>query len=773
MKNHKIRFSDISRQNLNLRESLFTLSNTYMGMRGVEDEIPDGSLPGCYLAGVFNQSESLVSEIVNFPSMLGVYIVLEGQKICLNNAKTLSYERVLDMSENRVERTVVFETTGGARFQVHSQRFLSHFDVHCGAVEYTVTPLNFSGPLEICSEIDASKPSRLGGYSYDESIQHYVLEQINDPFEEDQYLCVRLRDSGELVDFASHFTVLNDNAINRRRKLFGARSVETIKVQAIEGKSLLFRKMFVVVDSRNVRVERLRSLSSGKLQRLKVNGFAAELQRSNEILAQKWQHANVEIDGDDAIDQAVRFNVHQLISLGHDESADFAIGAKGLSTEIYGGHYFWDTEIYLVPFYLYTNPAVARNLLLFRYHTLDKAKARAADQGWRGCLWPWQSDANGNEGIRQTVLDNGVIERRAILDQYHIVSDVAYASFRYLSQTGERSFFVRYLTPLIVEALRFWQSYLEAHNPGNPETLHIPKVMGPDEYHVNVDDNFYTNYLARYVFSEFFSFWKNCSDKERFDIGRDNHLDEVELDSLQNVGRRIYLPKPREGVIEQFAGYFDLRDMTITRFSEKGLPVYPHEEVGKGLDHAEQQDAYQQDATTTQLIKQADVVLAFCLNPSDFDAEIVEKSVRYYLDRTLQFSSLSPGNYGLAAALAGYREDAQRLFKICAFMDLNDIKNETAKGLHTACHGSAYQNVVEGFAGISVRNGIIEINPRLPDGWRKIRVPFFCNRNRFVADINKDGWSIKPLQPATFAVRNGHEIMHFTNHTDPVSGLGA
>jgi len=207
----------------------------------------------------------------------------------------------------------------------------------------------------------------------------------------------------------------------------------------------------------------------------------------------------------------------------------------------------------------------------------------ARDAGFgAGCLWPWQSDDAGEEEIRNTVHDDGVVERRDILDQYHITSDVAYACLQYLHHTGDEQCFRTRLTPVVVEALRFWRSFLLSANDPNAAVLHIRRVMGPDEYHTCVDDNYYTNWLTKRVFREFDAYLAACDRKAADDFSRINALSPREADELRDIGARIYLGGPRDGVFEQFDGYFRLRDVTVKGCNARGLPRYPRSARRRG-----------------------------------------------------------------------------------------------------------------------------------------------------------------------------------------------
>ena len=770
MKNYVLQYDSYERERLNFRESIMTLGNTYMGIRGVEDELPEGSLPGLYIAGMFDQSECLVSEIVNFPNFITLYAEVEGQKLSPDTVQVLGYSRSLNMKDGTVERKTVYKAGLEKTFTLESTRFLSFYDKNCGAVRVKISSCNFSGSMKIISEYDASLPSREGSYLYDEQVRHCNTLAINDQYDEDFYSRIQMRDRGYLVDIGTHVACEGAEIKKRSRRIYGEKVREAMEFHLEKGREVSFYKYFAVTDSRAVTEESLKEICLSKLQRMKYNGFEKELDRSVSILSSRWDQADVKIDGDDENDLALRFNIFNLLALGSEDTSRFAIGAKGLSTEHYGGHYFWDTEAYLLSFYLNTAPAVARNLLKFRCNTLEKAKQRARSMGFEGCLWAWQSTDEGEEGIRNTVKENGVVIRRHILDQYHIVSDVAFACFKYLYRTNDEYSFRTDLNRLVLEGMRFWRSFLLKTNKKEADKYEIRNVMGPDEYHKTVSNNYYTNYLTKLVFGAFFEYYENCDEKQRYDLQEINAITPGELSELKEIGERIYLPEIKDDVIEQFEGYFKLRDSVVEKYSDRGLPVYPHAEVGRGLPDIERQDALQEDANRTQLIKQADALQAICQNPSGFSKKVIRSTFDYYLKRSLHFSSLSPGVYSYGAALAGRLDDAYRMFGLSVNMDLKDVKDETETGLHTACHGGAYQSVVEGFAGVRAEKDYLEIDPLLPAHWESLEFSLVYRGMGLRLAVRHDRVNIQLLNKGTVNICFKGEVREYCSWNNP-SGI--
>jgi trehalose/maltose hydrolase-like predicted phosphorylase len=423
----------------------------------------------------------------------------------------------------------------------------------------------------------------------------------------------------------------------------------------------------------------------------------------------RWQCSDVVVDGDADAQLALRFALYHLNSAANPADERVSIGARALTGEDYHGHVFWDTEIFLLPFYTLTWPEAARALLMYRFHTLDGARAKAAGMGWRGALYAWESADTGAEMTPEQVIgpDRRVIDVLCGKQEQHISADVAYAVWQYWQATGDESFLLDAGAEILFETARFWSSRALPEADGR---CHIRGVIGPDEYHEQIDDNAYTNVMARWnilraldvaalLRSRWPARWGSLA--SRLDLTDDGLMAWLHVAETMATGL-----DPATGLFEQFAGYFALEDIDLVNYAGRTVPM----DVVLGHERAQK----------SQIVKQADVVALLGLLPQEFIGDTKVANFRYYEPRCSHGSSLSPAMHGLVAARLGDTEMALRYFRQTAAIDLADTHVVTDGGVHIAALGGIWMLVVWGFAGLSLRNDGLAIDPRLPAGWRNL-----------------------------------------------------
>ncbi len=721
-------------EKMNLYEALFAQANGYFGTRGTNEDMPHASRAGTYLAGIFDKSECVSIEWVNLPNPLPFYLLLDGQKVDLRSSKVKSHRRTLDLKHGTIVRETIFRT-GEKLTRFRSIRFVSRADTNTAAMKIEITPLNYSGQISVVTELDGSTTNAFGSYFPDEKIKHYYLCKINDNFEPQSFMMVKTRDRGQAIGFLT-FVEVGVKNFRRIKKVIGEKLTEEIKLEVKKDNPVEFIKYITVADSRDYPEDKLCSVLEPILARASKKGFDILLKENNTAWEKAWQQADVEVKtvGNDAkLNSQIRFNIYQLLTNGSEKRADHGIGIKGFTGEMYRGHYFWDTEMYMFPFYLYNFPKMARNLLVFRHSTLPKARENARNRRYKGALFVWESDNQGNEGINPDInRETGFKRRRETLDQLHINLDVLYALFSYFRATEDTEFMINYGAEMLIENLRFWASFLK-YNKGidRYETINI---MGPDEYHANLNNNYYTNYLLGFIIRQSLVFLNVLRSKKPSayrNITKKLKVAPAELNKWNDLNGKIYLPAPKDGVLEQFSGYFNLRDYKIDRYNEFGIPIINELEYLKDPSHPKYtptlthyHEALVKFARTATLIKQADTILLFNLFPHEFSEDTKRKTLAYYEPRTLHYSSLSPGVYALAAARLGEKELAQKHWHLSLIMDLEDVKHESAKALHTPTSGEVYSILTAGFAGLSPNGDALELDPHLPKGWKSISFKF-------------------------------------------------
>ena len=424
----------------------------------------------------------------------------------------------------------------------------------------------------------------------------------------------------------------------------------------------------------------------------------------------RWRCSDIEVGGDPAAEQALRFAVYHLNSAANPADERVSIGARGLTGDDYNGHVFWDTEIYLLPFYIFTWPEAARALLMYRFRTIDGARQKAAQMGWRGAMYAWESADTGAEATPEQVVgpDGQIIDVLCGKQEQHITADVAYAVWQYWQATEDVDFFLEAGAEILLETGRFWSSRAQPEGDG---CYHIRGVIGPDEYHEHVDDNAYTNVMARWNIRRALEVTNLLRERwpERWgELSCSLGLDETELARWRTVAETMVTGRNSQtGLFEQFAGFFSLEEIDLADYAGRSVPM----DVVLGRERTQR----------SKVIKQADVVALLGLLPEEFPGDSGRANFRYYEPRCGHGSSLSGAMHGLVAARLGDSDLAKRYFEQAVAIDLADNHTTIAAGLHMAALGGTWLTALFGFAGLSLRSDGIAFDPKLPVSWRTLK----------------------------------------------------
>jgi trehalose/maltose hydrolase-like predicted phosphorylase len=460
--------------------------------------------------------------------------------------------------------------------------------------------------------------------------------------------------------------------------------------------------------------------ASAALARSRALGWRAVLAAHESAWDARWIASEILIEGDDETQRALRFAVYHLTSAANPEDDRVSIGARALTGDAYLGHVFWDTEIYLLPFYTVVWPQVARALLMYRFHTLPSARAKAARLGFKGALYAWESADTGAETTPDRVVASDGVPVNILTGkmEHHISADVAFAVWQYWHFTGDDDFFLRAGAEIVLETARFWASRAVAEADGR---RHIRHVIGPDEYHEDVDDNAFTNVMARWniaraleVMDLLHARWPDhaVSLRKKLALG-----DEEPADWRDAIARLVIGLDPATGVFEQFAGFHALEPIDLTAYADRTVPI----DVVIGREQTQR----------SQAVKQADVVALIALLPEEFSGAMAETNFRHYEPLCAHGSSLSAGMHALVAARLGDAAMALRYLRETATTDL-DLDPNSAGGVRIAGLGALWQAVILGFAGVDLKGDTLGIDPRLPPQWRSLSFRVFW-RGRCVA----------------------------------------
>jgi alpha,alpha-trehalose phosphorylase len=711
-------------------ETLLSLSNGYLGLRGTHDEGRPVVERGTYING-FHEVWPIVhaeeafgfattgQTILNVPDARTFHLYVDDEPLYLATADLRSYERCLDMRRGTLTRSLEWLTPAGKRVRVRSERLVSFEHRHLMAVSYEVTVLDATAPVVISSHIRNQQDERDPGNDPRKAraLHDRVLEpQGHWAADRRSVLSYRVADSGMTLACGIDHVIETDNEHTYTSEADDDLGKTVVVVDAEPGSSIRIHKFASYHSSRSTPTRQLTDRCRRTLDRAVRDGFDALLDAQRSYLDEFWARSDVVVHGNPAVQQAVRWNMFQLIqAAGRAEGT--GIPAKGLTGSAYEGHYFWDTEIYVLPFLTYTVPRIARNLLRFRHSLLDDARRRAREVSQRGGLFPWRT-INGEEA--SAYYEAGTA-------QYHINADIVYALQKYVRITGDTELLHMIGAEILVETARLWAD-LGFHREGGEGTFHIYGVTGPDEYTTLVNDNTYTNLMARLNLRAAAQVVSDIrrEDPDRYAVlHRETGVTAEEIAEWSGAADAMFVPYDNvRGIHPQDTNFLDKE---VWDFAATPRDKYPL------LLHFHPLVIYR-----FQVIKQADIVLAMFLLGHEFSREQKRRNFDYYDPLTTGDSSLSPCIQSIIAAELGYEDKAVEYFRNAALMDLADVAGNTGDGVHVASAGGVWMAVVYGFGGLRDSDGTLGFDPRLPRTWDGLTFPLQYRGQRLDVDVRHD-----------------------------------
>jgi kojibiose phosphorylase len=689
-------------------ESLFALANGYSGTRAALEEDGVYSNPATFLAGVFDAGPdpSAVPELAVAPNWIEVHLRTESGAIDLATGETLEHSRTLDLRQGIVWRDWLHRDASGRETRIRTLRFASLADRHVLVQSVAVTPLNYSGRLDISAllQVRGDPPSAV------RLVPESAITRRRSDRDMVQIDELRTSRSDIRVTFATAGLLRPDDAplIPSALGEAPATILQSWSLNVERGKATRFDRLCAVTTSRD---------GSGttddavrRLDGLLARGTAAALQAHAAAWESHWQNAGIDLDGDVLSERTLRFAVYHLIGTAHPEDSRVSVGARALTGDTYKGHVFWETETYVLPFHVLTNPPAARALLRYRHHTLPAARERARTLGYSGALYAWESAASGEDTTPDVALTptGEVVAIWTGRREHHISADVAYAVGLYVRATADEEFLIQYGAEIVVETARFWASRGAWGEDGR---YHIEHVIGPDEYHEDVSDNAYTNLMAQWNLEyarDVAAGMKDRHPESWEQLARRLSLRPEEPAEWARIARAMVTGfHPESRLYEQFRGYFELEDLDLKAYSDRRLPM----DLLLGKQRIEH----------SQVLKQPDVVMALYLLWDRIPPDVREANFRYYEARTGHGSSLSPPIHAAVAARLGDSERALKYFYQTCAIDLGETGSYAARGIHIGALGGLWQAAIMGFAGLVVGPEGLSISPHLPSSWRHIR----------------------------------------------------
>lgn len=693
--------------------------NGFMGIRGTLEEYTKEQMAAVNLSGVYDQHGTAWREPLNAPNPFYACVHIEGFSYALPRVTPASHEQRLDISSGLQSRKTVWNTPSGT-LTVQAERFSSMADYHLLCMRYSVQT-DCDAEICITTGIDADV--------WDINGPHYQSVKTDCAGSIARVLAVAGECETKVAvaqmvrcdfkgDESSSVTTLQ--AI--RKYTVHAKAGETYSVSVFSG-------IYTSKDCDNPL-----KAAAHTAQTAQALGYRVTKQVHAEKWAQLWSHSRVLVEGDDEAQRALDYSIYHLHCIAPRYSKSMSIPARGLSGQTYKGAIFWDTEMFMLNFFLATEPEVAKTLLRYRIDTLDGAREKAKAYGFKGAFYAWESQEGGRDACSDynvTDVFTGRPLRTYFRDkQVHISAAVVFAVMKYLNFTGDRTLLAEGGAEVILECARFYRSLLV--RKADSEYYEIRDVLGPDEYHERVNNNAYTNRMAKFVFQAAEQVLEilrqNFPDvyhslESKFDLG-------TESAKCSDSAQYLYIPQPDAecGIIEQFSGYFRLEDATPDTVRARLL--HPKEYWG-GADGV---------AAHTQVIKQADVVTMLSLFRDAYPKEILKQNWNYYEPRTEHGSSLSACMYALLACRFGEPELAYPFFLKSARADLDGGGKQWAGsvyigGTHPAAAGGAWMTAVEGFGGMTVKNKSLLCTPCLPKGWKRLQFTVRVCDSLYAVDI--------------------------------------
>lgn len=708
------------------RETLFHTANGYVGVRScLECGVPEGikSIRGTYLNAFYDLKPMVYTEsLYGFPkeqeSMVNVVDVqtirlhTPGGEVSPFTAPPLSYTQTLDMAEGVSRRVMRLCTPEGGQLDLRIERLASFVQPEFFCLRYAVTSVDYEGTLvftsvqdgEVSSYADPDDP-RVSQSAH----RHLRVEEIRRAGDDFLMTCRTERSGLRMASAVGH--VLEGDCHERTAEQHQERVTERFACAISPGGQVVLQKYCIFADSR--RQEDPGTYALALLQSAREISWDRWKQRQRVYLDAFWGRARVEIDAPGEEQTEMDFALYQLLqSAGRDALSNVA--AKGLSGEGYEGHYFWDTEIYLFPFFLMTDRERALQLLRYRHGILDAARRHARDLGHtRGALYPWRTIA-GREC-------SGYFPSGSA--QYHINGDVAHAFGQYWHLTHDLDAMEEMGAEVLLETARLW---LDVGHERDGQ-FHIDGVTGPDEYTCMVDDNYYTNVSAQSNLRDAVEVWKALEQAGRAEaLWERLRVTEEELWHLWRTADRMYLPYDEKlGILAQDESFLGKKRLDLSALPPQAFPLLLSFHPLFLYRH--------------QVLKQADAVLALYLYEEDITKEVMARTYDYYEPLTTHDSSLSPCVHGIVAARLKRLPQALSYFRKTARMDLDDTHQNTGDGLHTANLGGMYLGVVMGFAGLRIGRSGVSLRPQLPPDWRGYRFSFAVGDSRVLLVCGGDG----------------------------------
>lgn len=710
----------LHKEDMRLQESLTSLGNGYMGLRGNFEESYSGDHhQGTYIAGVWFPDKTKVGwwkngyphyfgKVINAMNFIGIRVLVNGREVDLYRDKVTDFYQELDMKEGILRRSFIVN----GQVRIETERFLSITVLELCLIDYHVTNLT-NEPLnvELIPYLDGN--TRNEDANYDETFWLEAGRKSGDPFVS---LTAVTKDNPFGIErFTVNATmgIITDHVSSKTSEEAVLCTALHYEYNVPPGATAGLQKFVAVTTSRDMDEEQLIPVAERITSDAMEKGYQQLKQEHIAAWEKRWEKSDIEIAGDIEAQQGIRFNIFQLFSTyyGHDERLN--IGPKGFTGEKYGGATYWDTEAYAVPMYLaLADKSITENLLRYRHNQLDGARHNARQQGLKGALYPM-------------VTFTGVEchnEWEITFEEIHRNGAIAYAIYNYTNYTGDDSYLINEGIEVLVEISRFWADRVHFSKRTNQYMIH--GVTGPNEYENNVNNNWYTNTIAAWVLKYTLSSLLKVPEARKQELG----VAEQELAKWKDIIERMYFPYDAElGIFVQHDTFLDKDLRPVFSLKKEDLPLNQKWSWDKIL--------------RSPFIKQADVLQGIYFFGDQFTLAEKERNFKFYEPMTVHESSLSPSIHAVLAAELKMEEKAVEMYRRTARLDLDNYNNDTEDGLHVTSMTGSWLAIVQGFAGMRTYNGTLSFSPFLPKCWN--RYSFHINYRDRLLNISVEETGVK------------------------------
>lgn len=684
-------------------ETIFNLANGYMGVRGMLEEGFPGknTLQGCYIAGLYELEKipyiwqrknepSFSAKIPNSTNWIGIKLRVSNEPFNMLNGKIKNYKRILNFKEGTLVRKLVWTNSLNRQTEINICRIVSMDDPHIGAISYKIKPLNYSGRITLECSLDGDVRNQ------DSQVVHWEEVEKNVIGKDGAYLAIRTNITKFTLGTAMKLSLTSngekvkiENSSCRRTKYIS--KILTLNVK--KGREYKLEKIVVLYNSRDKIKGTVKKNALSHAKRASKKGFDAILTAHKNSWARKWEDNDVSIEGDASSQQGIRYSIFQLFQTYSGDNPMISIGAKGLTGEHYRGVYFWESETYLFPFYLYADPPAAKSLLLFRYNILKNARREARNYGYDGAKFAFVT-INGDDTCGDW--EYGL--------EHHINASIPYAIWQYVESTDDMEFLLKYGLEVMIETSRFWVSRAVYNHYKRKYVINT--VTGPDEYALVVNNNCYTNSMAQFSIKYTLDAIRMAMNRYPLEwkkIVKKNSFNNKEIVKWTDVIKKISTPFDRKlGIHLQDDQVLDRDNVELNSAVPK--PLY--------------KDWAYERIIRCNLVKQADVILLMYMLNDKYSHKVKKANYDFYEPKTTHDSSLSPCIHSIIASELAYYEDAFKYYLMSSRIDLDDYDQKAYMGIHIACAAGSWLVIASGFAGMRVKQGQLSFNPYLPKQWK-------------------------------------------------------